>query len=1309
MKKNNAHTTQERHSEDVEMLPPRRPAFRILPPLFLGIPVVIGLLLASFYNYLLFHTLAEGFSIIVAYGIFIIAWNTRKFSKNHYLLFLGIAYLFIGALDLLHTLTYKGMGVFSGYDANLPTQLWIATRYLESLSLLVSPFFLTRKVKVTRLFILYALVFSLVVATSFAGVFPDCLIEGVGLTPFKKISEYVIATLLIAAIVNILRQREAFGWHVLMTMLVSIGIKVISELSFTLYRDHYGLFNMVGHVLKIISSYLIYQALIETSLRQPYNVLFRDLVQSEAALRKARDELELRVAERTAALQQEIEERTRAERLLSESERRFRTLVNGMDDVIFMLDTEQRHIGVFGHWLERDNLTEAMFLGKTSREIMGPEAAAAHEEANARALEGEHVVYEWTMPNPAGTRYYQTSLSPLRDDAGHIEGLVGVGREITDLKRVEEALRQSEERHRIIAELTSDYVYSSVVHPDGTLEMEWVSGAFERITGYTVAEINTVEGGWLSLMPPEESEKAQKALTRLQTSPGTSVREYRIVTKTGETLWIRDYVRPVWDKDGQRVTRLVGAVQNITERKRAEAQVRESEARYRLLADNSSDIIIILDLNLNFTYVSPAIERLMGYTPKEMQSLTLQDVLTPDSFEIAMGVNQQRRQGNLETIKTELQHVRKDGSVFWAEDITTPILDEQGQIVEHLATTRDITHRKQAELALQESEANLRALLTNTSDAIVRLDKQLRHIYANPALYKATGLTPKQYLGKTNEDLGMPEDLAAFWRVQHMHVFETGQEAVFEFDFLTVNKGERTFQARVSPERNQQGDVETIISFMRDITDLKKAEEALQQAKEAAEAANRAKSEFLANMSHELRTPLNGILGYTQILKRDASLKESHLEKIEIIQRSGEHLLTLINDILDLAKIEAGKMEITPVVFNLPEFLANIATIIDIRAREKNITLVQKIASQLPPVVYGDEIRLRQILLNLLGNAVKFTPHEGNVVFRVTVQEKQRPTAQTEAPSSTVRFEIEDTGIGIPEEMLDSIFLPFEQLGEGQAQIEGTGLGLPISQRLAYMMGSHIQARSTVGKGSMFWFDIDLEEREATSLPKPKLSRKVIGYKEPRQRILIVDDDVKSLTVLRDMLVPLGFDVTEASDAREALATARDVHPNLILMDLKLPEMDGFEATRRIRQMPMLQGVIVIAVSASAYVQVKKRSLAAGCDAFIAKPLQEEELLTTMGEFLQLEWLYDAPHPSSEQAAEEPEALVLPPNAELQILSDLVDKGLVLDIQSWLERMEKSDSAYGPFIAQVQRLLKRFDFGGIQALLNTLMENNNEF
>ncbi len=427
----------------------------------------------------------------------------------------------------------------------------------------------------------------------------------------------------------------------------------------------------------------------------------------------------------------------------------------------------------------------------------------------------------------------------------------------------------------------------------------------------------------------------------------------------------------------------------------------------------------------------------------------------------------------------------------------------------------------------------------------------------------------------------------------------------------------------------------------------------LNEAKLASEAANRAKSEFLANMSHELRTPLNAILGFSQLMNSDSSFTKDQQENLGIISRSGEHLLSLINDVLDMSKIEAGQIALNENDFDLYCMLDNIEQMFQLKAESQNLQLIFERTSEVAQYVRTDERKLRQVLINLLGNALKFT-QEGGVILRVRGERQ-------DATPYTLIFEVEDTGSGIAPDELESLFEPFVQTETGRKSQQGTGLGLPISRKFVQLMGGEITASSTPGQGTIFQFDIQVELAASANIQTKTVPRRAIGLEagQPEYRILVVDDALANRLLLTKLLTPVGFQVREAENGREAIALWESWEPHLIWMDMRMPVMNGYEATQYIKSHLKGQATVIIALTASTFEEERAIVLSAGCDDFMRKPFRENAIFEKIAQYLGVRYIYEEsyqPSAISGQLEEKAESYTLKTESLAVMPNEWVEK-----------------------------------------------------
>ena len=579
-----------------------------------------------------------------------------------------------------------------------------------------------------------------------------------------------------------------------------------------------------------------------------------------------------------------------------------------------------------------------------------------------------------------------------------------------------------------------------------------------------------------------------------------------------------------------------------------------------------------------------------------------------------------------------------------------------------LLAIEDITERRAIENGLEKTRKELAVIKKSADEAselaesvintvrepLISLDQDLRVVTAGRSFYEFFKVKPEETVGQLIYDLGNKQ-----WDIPKLReLLETilPQKATFdnyevEHDFAGI--GRRIMLLNARQIKRVLGKERIILLAIEDITERKRFETELREAKEAAEAANRAKSAFLANMSHEIRTPMNAILGFSQLLRRDPAATPKQKQQIDTINRSGEQLLSLINDVLEMAKAEAGRTSLNLAAFPLPALIEDVERMLRPRAEAKGLSLLVARGAPLPPFASADESKIRQILLNLVSNAIKFTVR-GGVVLRVG--------AEAGEPEFRFSAEVEDTGPGIADEEIGRLFHPFEQAAAGKAGGTGTGLGLAISRGYARLMGGDISVRSRPGQGSVFSFWVPLKGASAAEARVHPRLVKTLKPGQPRYRILVVDDKEDNREFLCQLLAPAGFDVRQAVDGADAVKQFGEWLPQLILMDLKMPVMDGYEAIRRVRACAGGKEVKIIAVSASIFGETSKDALSSGADNVMLKPFQETELFEKIRLLLAAKYIYeeDPPLPTPEEKEPGPAwpggaAAALPPALVTQL------------------------------------------------------------
>ncbi|HEY9850069.1 MAG TPA: PAS domain S-box protein [Leptolyngbyaceae cyanobacterium] len=874
----------------------------------------------------------------------------------------------------------------------------------------------------------------------------------------------------------------------------------------------------------------------------------------------------------------DISDRICLERELALREARLNAFFSCAPVGLKILDNQLRFVQINEVLAKNNGLTVQEHIGKTLSEVL-PELVPILEPLYQQVLATNQPVLNLEVngeipTQPGMLRHWVASYFPILGNDGLSSGIGAVVVDITDRKQAEQSLRQSEATNRALLNAIPDMMFRCQV--DGTfIDFKPAKNIKTLLPPQEFLGKNVVE-----LLPPEISYQIQQAYKIAISSQEIQLLEYKISLE-GE--W-RDYEARIVACSADEV---ISIVRDITDRKQAESALRESAEREKAIGKVIQRMRQTLDFEAIFHATTEELRQVLNcdrvavyrFNP-DWSGEFVSESVAKDWVCLIEAQNNDAilKTTSLESEKCPVKNFNSTSDIV----VDTYLKDTQGG-----AYSRGASHLAVEDIYLAGFETcyiNLLEKFQARAYIIVPIfcGNQLWGLLAS---YQNSG--PRQ------------------WKSVEIN--------------MTIQIGTQLGVALQQAELLAQTQKQSV---------------ALQQAAIAADAANRAKSEFLANMSHELRTPLNAILGFTQVMSRDTALNKQQQENLSIINRAGEHLLSLINDILEMSKIEAGRTTLNVTSFDLIRLLKNLEEMLQLKAQSKDLQLKFEISSDIPEYVQTDEGKLRQVLINILGNAIKFT-EKGSVILRVKLSDGKKVTRSSSTITHTpIIFEIEDTGPGIASEEIKFLFEPFAQTQTGKKSLQGTGLGLPISRKFVQLMNGDITVKSTLNEGTLFAFDIEVKLVELAAVQSTQPTRRVISLapNQPEYRILVVDDHPESRLLLVEIFKSIGFQVKEAENGQQAFILWESWEPHLICMDMRMPVMDGYETTKQIKAYLKGQATVIIALTASAFEENRKMVLSAGCDDFVRKPLQQEVLLEKVSQHLGVKYIYQVDQPSNENA-----------------------------------------------------------------------------
>ncbi len=796
---------------------------------------------------------------------------------------------------------------------------------------------------------------------------------------------------------------------------------------------------------------------------------------------------------------------------------------------------------------------------------------------------------------------------------------------------IQRDLIESEAKYRRIVDTANE----GILILDEHAEVVFLNAHLAKMLGYTLEELQ--DRHVTDFMLQEDLADHQQKLTRRHQNVAETY-ERRLIHKDGSILWALISATPILDDNQYRGA--LSMVTDITERKIAADALRHEQTLLNRIMVTSPVGIAMVNREGQITFANPQAEKILGlnkeaitqrsYNAPEWQSTTIDGEPMPDEAQPFSRVMAAREP------VFDVQHAITwpDGHRVLLSINGAPIFDAQNEIEAVAFAIEDITERKKAEAALQRSEQSLAESQRIAHLGSWHMDLTTNEVYWSEELYKMYGFDPSQPPPLYTESMKLftPESWERLSNAVE-RATTTGEPYELELELVRKDGLSRWMLARGELVRDKHGKGVMVRGVVMDITEQKLREDELSRyrdhleeevhqrtaelrlARDAAEAASKAKSLFLANMSHELRTPLNAILGFSQVMQQDQNLSTNQHQTLDIINNSGEHLLKLINDVLEIAKIEAGKLQLEIRTFDLQGLVREVSDMMRLRAQQKGLELELDQASEFPRYIKGDEARLRQILVNLVSNAVKFT-EKGGVTIRLRTRDKEQ---------QHLLIEVSDSGPGISKEDGQRLFKPFVQLPEGTSH-GGTGLGLSIVRQFVQLMKGTISMESTPGKGSLFIIELPLETAEETEIIQlgEKYRGEIAGLAQGQRayRILIAEDQHDNQLLLEKLMKDINMEVKIATNGEECVQLFEQWHPDLIWMDQRMPIMDGMEATRRIRKLRGGSKVKIVAVTASAFKEQEPGILAAGMDGYIRKPFQFNEIYDSLAQQLGVKFSY---------------------------------------------------------------------------------------